>query len=110
MTLVSLALQRFSNLKELVLIFCETLEDEVWVKDCQKLHDMTMQEKSYESHIQLVLAALGSARDRSKPVHKIQLAYLSIPDDNPWRSPDWRFLIILLTELVKHAPSLRSRK
>ena len=104
LTLVSLALQQLSNLKELILVFCETLEDEVWVKDYQKLQDMTMQGKSYESHIQLVLSAL---RDRSGPVHKIQLTHLSLPDDTPWQSPDWRFLTILLTELLKHAPSLR---
>lgn len=77
------------------------------MKDYQKLYDMTMQEKSYESHIQQVLAALGSARDRSGSVHKTQLTHLSFPDDTPWRTPDWRFLTILLTELVKHAPSLR---
>lgn len=80
-TLVLLILQWLSNLKELVLVFCETLKDEVWVKDYQKLYDMTMQEKSYESYIQLLLAALDSTRDHSIPVHKIQLTRLSFPND-----------------------------
>lgn len=56
---------------------------------------------------QLVLAALGSTRDSSGSFYKIQLTCLSFPDDTSWQSPDWHFLTILLTELVKHAPRLR---
>lgn len=82
--LVLLILQWLSNLKELVLVFCETLEDEVWVKDYQKLYDMTTQEKSYESYIQLLLAALDSTRDHSIPVHKIQLTCLSFLNDTTY--------------------------
>lgn len=76
------------------------------MRDYQSLYDMTMQKKSYESHIQLVLAALGSARDRSGFIHKIQLTHLSFPDYTLWRNPDWYLLTILLAELVKHAPRL----
>lgn len=68
---------------------------------------MTMHEKPYECHIQLVLAALKSASDRSVHVNKIQLVDLSLPADTPWRKLDTQFLTILLTELMEYARSLR---
>lgn len=52
LTSVSFTLQQLTSLKELVLVFSETLEDEVWVKYYQIpedmiMQDMTMQENPY---------------------------------------------------------------
>jgi hypothetical protein len=62
------------------------------------------EQKSYEYHIQLVLAAL---KGRSVPPQEIQLTHLTLPEDPPPGSPHWNSLTILLTELVGHAPGLR---
>lgn len=61
-----------------------------------------MQKRSYEYHIQLVLAALKRC---STSLKLIDLTCLEPPDDRP--SESWDSLMIPLTELVGHAPGLR---
>lgn len=100
-TLMSLAFKLLYNLKELILVFCETLSDEDWERDYQQAYDMT-QQTSYEHHIQLVLVAL---KGRSTPLKVIQLTCLEPPNDLP--SGSWDSLTIPLTELVGHALGLR---
>lgn len=102
-TLVKLAFQLLSNVKELVLVFRQTQGDEDWEGDYQELNDMTEQ-NSYEYHIQLVLAAL---KGRSVPIQGVQLTCLELPKDPQLGSPYWNPLTILLTELLRHAPVLR---
>ncbi|RAQ46567.1 hypothetical protein AFGD_000406 [Aspergillus flavus] len=57
--------------------------DEHWEGDYQELRDMTEQ-KSYEYHIQIALAAL---KGRGVPLQEIQLTYLTLPEDPPSGSP-----------------------
>ncbi|OGE47473.1 hypothetical protein PENARI_c043G04352 [Penicillium arizonense] len=71
---------------------------------------MTLQEKSYEHHIQLVSAALNSAKRYNVSIQTIQLIDLSLPNDTPWRRPpppSHMSLAVLLTDLVEHASSVR---
>jgi hypothetical protein len=102
-TLITLAFQLLSNVKELVLVFRQTQGDEDWEGDYQELNDMTEQ-NSYEYHIQLVLSAL---KGRSAPLQGVQLTCFELPKDPPLGSPYWNSLTILLTELLMHAPVLR---
>ncbi len=60
------------------------------------------QKRSYEYHIQLVLAALKRC---STSLKLIDLTCLEPPDDRP--SESWDSLMIPVTELVGHSPGLR---
>lgn len=102
-TLLKLGFQLLSNLKEVVLVFRQTQGDEDWELDYQELNDMTEQ-KSYEYHIQQVLDALEGS---SIPLQRVRLTSLELPKDPPLGSPHWNSLTILLTELVRHGPSLQ---
>lgn len=75
-TLISLALQRLPNLTELALEFGERTGEVGWVKSYLDL--MSMDEKFFEHHIQVVSAALISARDRCVPIQEVQLTNLSL--------------------------------
>ncbi|KAJ6018385.1 hypothetical protein N7522_001849 [Penicillium canescens] len=101
LTLMSLAFNLLSNLKELILVFRQRRDDEDWETDYQQVYDMT-QQRPYEHHIKLVLAALKGC---SITLKAIELTCLDPPDDPP--SGSWDSLTIPLTELVGHAPGLR---
>ncbi|KAJ6018501.1 hypothetical protein N7522_001965 [Penicillium canescens] len=101
LTLMSLAFNLLSNLKELILVFRQRRDDEDWETDYQQVYDMT-QQRSYEHHIKLVLAALKGC---SITLKAIEITCLDPPDDPP--SESWDSLTLPLTELVGHAPGLR---
>lgn len=82
-TMINLTFRRLSNLRELVFVFRQIQGDEHWEGDYQELRDMTEQ-KSYEYHIQIALAAL---KGRGAPLQEIQLTYLTLPEDPPSGSP-----------------------
>ncbi len=102
-TLMSLAFKLLFNLKELVLVFRDTKGHEDWERYYHQMFDMT-QPRSYEHHIQLVLAAL---KGRSFTLKAIQLTCLEPPNDSPWQSFHWDSLTTPLTELVGYAPCLQ---
>jgi hypothetical protein len=106
LALLSLAFQRLSTLSELSLDFCETLVDVDWVKIYLALN-MTLEEKSYEHHVQLVSTAMKSVKDRSVSIHTVQLVGLSFIYDDPWHIRDTRLLTTLLAELLENASRLR---
>jgi hypothetical protein len=81
-----LAFKMLSILKELVLVFQPIGGNEDWFGGYQQVYDMT-QNRSYEHHIQLVLAALKGCTITLKA---IELTCLEPPDDRPsesWDSP-----------------------
>jgi hypothetical protein len=104
-TSISLALQRLPNLTELALEFGERTAEVGWAKSYLDL--MTMDEKSFEHHIQVASAALISANDRCVPIQKVQLIDLSLLCDIGPRSQETHSLTISLAKLVKSAPSLQ---
>ena len=77
-----------------------------WVKTYLAL-DMTMEEKSYEHHVQLVSTAMKTVKDRSVSIHTVQLVGLSFIYEDPWHIRDTRLLTALLAELLENASRLR---
>jgi hypothetical protein len=106
LALLPLAFQRLPKLSELRLEFCEALMDVNWVKTYLAL-DMTMEEKSYEHHVQLVSTAMKSVKERSVSIHTVQLVGLSFIYEDPWHIRDTRLLTALLAELLENASRLR---
>lgn len=106
LNLVSLAFQRLPKLTELSLVFCDTLVQLDWVKSYLVL-DMTMEEKSYEHHIQVLLAAMNSAKVCGVSIQTMQLAGLSLPYDDPWCTRDTHLLATILIQLVEHVSRLQ---
>lgn len=104
--MLSLAFQRLPKLSELSLDFCEALVDVDWVKTYLALN-MTLQEKSYEHHVQLLSTAMKSVKDRSMSIHTVQLVGLSFIYDDPWQIRDTRLLTTLLAELLENTSRLR---
>ncbi|KAJ5249526.1 hypothetical protein N7524_011842 [Penicillium chrysogenum] len=103
LTLMKLAFNLLFNLKELVLVFRDTKGHEDWERDYHQMFDM-IQPRSYEHHIQLLLAAL---KGHNLTLKVIQLTCLEPSNDSPWLSFDWDSLMTPLTELVGYAPCLR---
>jgi hypothetical protein len=103
LTLISLAFNLLCNLKELILVFCETKGGEDWESDYYQVSGMR-EPKSYEHHVQLVLAAL---KDRSLNLKLIQLTGLEPPDYSSCGRFHWNSLVTPLTELVGYASGLR---
>lgn len=79
---MSLAFKLLSHLKELILVFCQTLGGDGWASYYQQECRMT-QQTSYKQHIQLVLTALKGRRIALKV---IQLTCLEPRDDLPSES------------------------
>ncbi|KAJ6035547.1 hypothetical protein N7460_009722 [Penicillium canescens] len=102
-TLMNLAFNLLFNLKELVLVFRDTKGHDDWERYYHEMFFMT-QPRSYEHHIQLLLAALKS---RKLTLKVIQLTCLEPRNDSPWQSFHWDSLTTPLTELVGYAPCLR---
>lgn len=108
---MELAFRQFFNLKELVLVFRHIQEDGHSERDYQDIYDAAELKsyKSYEHHIQSVLAALVSRKRQNMNLQEIQLTDLTcsigrliFPED-----PLWKPFTILLTGLMRHAPRLR---
>lgn len=102
-TLIGLAFDLLCNLKELVLVFCETKRQGGWEREYHQVSGMT-EPRSYEYHIQLVLAAL---KRRGLTLEVIQLSCREPPNHPPPGSSSWNSLANSLTELVGYAPGLR---
>ncbi|OGE47225.1 hypothetical protein PENARI_c054G07558 [Penicillium arizonense] len=102
-TLMNLAFNLLFNLKELVLVFRDTKGHEDWERYYHEMFGMA-QPRSYEHHIQLLLAAL---KGRKLTLKVIQLTCLKPRNDSPWQSFHWDSLTTPLTELVGYAPCLR---
>jgi hypothetical protein len=110
---LKLAFEQFFNLRELSLVFSQAQGNEHWERDYQDMFDVA-DLKSFEHHIQLVLAGLASVPKQNAPLREIELHSLKLPigaftfPEDPL--PDflhWNSLTTLLTELVKHTPRLR---
>jgi hypothetical protein len=108
---LKLAFQQFFNLRELSLVFSQAQGNEHWERDYQDMFDVA-DLKSYQHHIQLVLA--GLVTKQNAPLREIELHSLKLPigaftfpEDPPPDYLHWNSLTTVLTELVKHTPRLR---
>jgi hypothetical protein len=76
-TALSHAFQVFPQMRELTLHFCTVLECNEWLESYIK-PDMTMTEKSYEHHVQVISNALALARLRGSLVDTVHLSGLQL--------------------------------
>ncbi|KAJ5535554.1 hypothetical protein N7513_008740 [Penicillium frequentans] len=101
LSLVSLAFKLLSNLEILNIVFQQTGSHEDWEADYHLVYGMT-EHRSYDHHIQLLLAALQGSKVKLKA---IRITHLEPRDEPP--SGSWDPLTIPLKELVAYAPALQ---
>lgn len=106
LTALSSALQNLPKIKELKLEFCQPVEKNDWLAPYLDL-DMTMPERSYGHHLQVISNAVRIANYTSVSVRTICLSQLQLPYHDSWQQQYSGALLEILGELLGHINNLR---
>ncbi|GAD97765.1 hypothetical protein PVAR5_6445 [Paecilomyces variotii No. 5] len=106
LTVLSSALQKLPKIRELKVDFCQPVEKKDWLEPYLDL-DMTMPERSYGHHLQVVSNAIRVASYTGLALHTICLSQLQLPYHHSWQQQYSGSLLKVLGELLEHIKHLR---